>query len=508
MVTGEHHGRVSVWEPRFDRGRQEPLWSYKEDGRVAQRLLCCGDRGRLVISPQHGRIIVLHAETGETVSTFAPPSPPTAVAAYPKAPVVVVGGRDGSLTWWDIHTGRHLGGVAAHTDRIRALAVSDAGLVLSGSRDGTATLWRMHDRSPIDRFRPAPPSQPDVPYGRENPWELVVAEGTADGRTWMIGGVGGQVHFLRLTHDFRLKPRRTGEPTVTEGQVDVETLLDDMSTGHADERHGTRATRPLATCGVLDHLDWHTRKEVVEDLKHLIVHGGTRSVREAAVIALAEIDRDATTTQLYRMFKLHMDGTAGSLLTHFTGRDAPTIETLVAELRAAGNFLGVLTSHALAERGAAAVPALDAALRALLVPDDADSEWSRDESTRFHLMTALRAIGAPAAPATETLLAVFDDDEAYRGTYHQAKVALCAIGLPSTVEAVIAEARACFDDPDLDCYWALQILLGMPPESLLAARGLTELLSDILKCDDEMDRETAELITERMASHTMDAALR
>ncbi|MEU1387880.1 hypothetical protein [Nonomuraea sp. NPDC005730] len=255
----------------------------------------------------------------------------------------------------------------------------------------------------------------------------------------------------------------------------METQLDDIRHHWDDGTASLAAVRELASID----LDAAWSEAAADALAELIVTGADPGAREAAVIALAENDEGAATTALYRMFDRHDDhGSAGRLLAHFTGEDAPTTEELIASLPEIGNFLAVLTSAALGERGAAAVPAVHAAFRALPFParDDAD-HWWRDESTKYRLMYALKRAGAAAAPATPTLLAVLEDEEIHRDTRHQAEAALQAIGLPETADTIAAEVRRRADlvvhgkDDETEGFsLLLEVLLGMPPAALAASR--------------------------------------
>nr|BFE30829.1 hypothetical protein GCM10010200_030800 [Actinomadura rugatobispora] len=496
IVTGHADGKVAAWRmPPADRWSDPALvWARKWEEPARQWPMCACDTGRLVVSPRREGVAVLDAASGETVAAIAPDERPTAIAAFPDAPLVVLGGRDGFLTWWDARTGHRLGRVRAHEGRVRALALAPrVGLVLSASQDGTAALWRMHEPRPLARFSPAPADRPAVPHGHEDPWALTAAAGTPDGRRWLVGGAGGQVHILARSRGGGFMPDRVGRPSRPDAELDVEILLEDVRAHWADGPAAVRAARTLGEPGALDAA--FPRAEVVEALETLVVRADDPEVREAAVIALAEIDRDATTTALYRMFDRAdgiAAGTAGRLLGHFTGEAAPTTDELIASLPGIGNFLGVLTSAALAERGAAAVPALCDALRAFPLPADQEGgRWMRDETTKYRLMSALQWIGPAAAPATPILFAILEDWEIYRDTRHNAKIALQSIGLPETADLVAAEIRRraelpetpcdVHDHVDEDCEdcedcdggegfgLLLDVLSGMPPEALATA---------------------------------------
>ncbi|MCX4667388.1 hypothetical protein OG453_12055 [Streptomyces sp. NBC_01381] len=473
LVVSTDQGGIAAWRRPSGKTYEdtELVWAF--DGRDAadQRLTRCCDLGRLVVSQRRDRVVVLDAETGSAVTAFAPPARPTAVAAHPDRPLVVLGGRDGSLSWWDARSGHCLGRVQAHGARVRALALATGtDLVMSVSQDGTAALWRLHDHAPAARFAPRAPS---------GPRELTHVAGTPDGQCWLIGGRGGQVHVLHWSGHAGLVPRRVGRPSWAMDGSDVETLLDDVRHHWDDGPASVAAVRELAS----GNLDGAWQGTATDALATLIVNGADPAAREAAVIALAEIDEGRTTTALYEMFARHdSHGSAQRLLAHFTGEDDSTTEDLIASLPGIGNFLGVLTSAALGERGAAAVPAVHAALRAFPFPTREDADhWFRDESTKYRLLYALRQAGAAAAPATPTLLAVLEDDEIYRDTRHQAEVTLQAIGLPETADAIAAEIRrraaldvahvekSDGDDETEGFSLLLDVLLGMPPAALTAS---------------------------------------
>lgn len=468
IVASGDDGRIEAWRrPEQAYGDAELVWAFGGRDAADQRLTRCCDRWRLVVSPRRGRVVVFDAETGTVVTAFAPPARPTAIAAHPDRPLVVLGGRDGSLSWWDARSGHRLGRVQAHGGRVRALALATGtDLVMSAAQDGTAALWRLHGRRPVGRFTPPAPA---------GPRELTHVAGTPDGQCWLIGGRGGQVHVLHWSGHAGLVPQRVGRPSWALDGGDVETLLDEVRHHWDDGPASLAAVRELAS-GDLDET-WHGT--AADALTDLIVNGADPAAREAAVIALAEIDEDSATAALYRMFDRHDGrGSAGRLLAHFTGEDEPTTEELIASLPGIGNLLGVLTSAALGERGAAAVPAVHAALRAFPFParEEAD-HWFGDETTKCRLMYALRRAGAAAAPATPTLLAVLEDDEIYRDTRHQAEMALKAIGLPETADTIAAEVRRravlavdAEDDEAGDFSLLLEVLLGMPPAALAASR--------------------------------------
>ncbi|TDD67357.1 hypothetical protein E1293_38130 [Actinomadura darangshiensis] len=476
ILVGDTGGEVSCWRQASAtrHADAEPVWAARDpEGPVRQRLMRSCDRGRLVVSQRRGDMVVRDAATGARTAAFVPPARPTAIAADPERPSVVLGGRDGSLSWWDASTGHCLGVVRdAHSARVSALALA-AGMLMSVSHDGTAALWRPHDREPLARFTPSGAS------------ELTVVAGSRDGTRWLVGGRAGQVHILKWSEHERLKRHWDGRSAGAADPLDIDTLVDDLR-HHWDHLPAVDAAlRVLAGVEVPD--EGHA--DLVEALADLVASGTDRETRERAVIEMERLDRGVTTTAVYRMFDRHPDeaGSGARLLTHFSGETAPSIGDLVASLPGIGNFLGALTQHALAEHGAAAVPALLDALRAFPVPAE-EEDWWTDESTKGRLMTALAWIGPAAAPATPTLMEHLEDEEAYRDTRHAAEVALQAIGLPEAGDAMAREIRRRLrtappadDEDDLGISRMLDALAGLPGPALAASVEVAPMIAAIRK---------------------------
>ncbi|MFC4015007.1 WD40 repeat domain-containing protein [Nonomuraea purpurea] len=532
IICGNAEGGVRCL-PAQDPGRASDvrtLWSYTDDEPAPQRLLRVCDRGRLVVSPRRDRVVVLDAGSGDVVTAFEPPARPTAIAAHAEAPLVAIGCRDGSLTWWDARSGRSLGHVPAHEGRIGALAMGGNDLVLSASQDGSAALWRLHGHAPLGRFEPAPPSRPTVGYGREDVWELGVAAGSPDGRQWLIGGHGGQVHVLEWRGDGRLVPVRAGWPGRMAGETDVEGLLDDLRDHRTDPDAGLAAGRAFVELGYPEE----DHDEVVAALRALTVDSAEADVREQAMIVLAEADEAEATTAAYTLFDSYRGvthGLAGRLLTHFTsppptvghlnpaegrapagcfggvplegssgsaagrlpGDGAPTVASLVAVLPEAGSLLGVVISEALAERGAAAFPAVHEALRSVTGPSRVSSgDWSSADTTVYRLVRVLIGMGRDAAAATPTLMALVEDDEVSQHTRYQARLALTFIGLPETVDALAAEILR--RDREEGCHELLRVLSRMSGAALAEARLLPDALAAVERLGDGHELHLADLI--------------
>ena len=60
----------------------------------------------------------------------------------PSGELLLSGGRDGRLCWWDLHSGECVQAQEAHQGTVQALKVSpDGSLLASCGNDGTIKLW-------------------------------------------------------------------------------------------------------------------------------------------------------------------------------------------------------------------------------------------------------------------------------------------------------------------------------------------------------------------------------
>lgn len=182
----------------------------------------------------------------------------------------------------------------------------------------------------------------------------------------------------------------------------------------------------------------------------------------------------------------------------------PTIDDLVVRLPHLDNLQAVLTSRALAEQGAAAVPALHAALAALPVPADPDSpDWWAGETAKNRIMKALQWLGPAAEPAVPLLVALVEDEHGYRDTRHQAMVTLQAIGRPAAA-AVVARIRpglattpSADDDVLSELYALVRVLSVMPPDALRELPDLPAMVPSLRRHPDLSG--LADLIGEHIA---------
>lgn len=223
-----------------------------------------------------------------------------------------------------------------------------------------------------------------------------------------------------------------------------------------------------------------------------LVTADPRPVRwDDAMLTLAMLDEAKATTVCYQQFARSPttpDGPAGRLLERLTGVSDRSTQDLLDILASGDNLRGVLTSRALAERGATAVPALHSALRALPVPATPGSPtWWADETAKYRIMSALKWLGPHAEPTVPLLIALLEDQEGYRDTRHQAEVTLHAIGRPAAA-ALLARLELClratspqqhdgtYDEAGTTIYALVHALSGMPPTALLDLPGLDEAL--------------------------------
>lgn len=119
---------------------------------------------------------------------------------------VAMGTQAGEVHVWDL-SGPPI--VAdAHRGPVGALAVAaEADRLLTVGRDGTVALWTS-DLAPVARLDLAPAGRAEIELWRDDPWALGVCAGSRDGRRWLVGGYGGQVHVLAWDGE-RLAPTPT-----------------------------------------------------------------------------------------------------------------------------------------------------------------------------------------------------------------------------------------------------------------------------------------------------------
>ena len=78
----------------------------------------------------------------------------SALIWVPGGEVVVSGGSDGRLRWWDLQRGECVRAREAHQGTVQALKVSpDGSLLASCGDDGTIRLWDLESDEPLQTLR-------------------------------------------------------------------------------------------------------------------------------------------------------------------------------------------------------------------------------------------------------------------------------------------------------------------------------------------------------------------
>ena len=162
LVGGGDDGHVYVWDAsdgtllsgcgtswgRHERGL-EPRWHAAGQWRQWQR--------------QWGDLRVGCAQRGACASLEGHPGVVSAVAWSPSGELLVSGGSDGMLRWWDVQSGECVRVREAHQGTVQALKVSpDGSRLASCGDDGAIQLWDFESGEHLRTLRR------DRPYERLN----------------------------------------------------------------------------------------------------------------------------------------------------------------------------------------------------------------------------------------------------------------------------------------------------------------------------------------------------
>lgn len=147
-------GVLSIWgrseNGTYDRHRMIALSDAKLRG-----LAPSVEHGLLAVACGDGTIRVLDTTHFNEVATFTGHiGGANAVAFHPSKPVLVSGGKDGHIRFWDLFTDhREMMAIVAHRSTIYAMAFDARGLqCATASRDKTAKLWNASTMDPMDRL--------------------------------------------------------------------------------------------------------------------------------------------------------------------------------------------------------------------------------------------------------------------------------------------------------------------------------------------------------------------
>jgi hypothetical protein len=306
--------------------------------------------------------------------------------------------------------------------------------------------------------------------------------------------------------------------------ADIMSKIAQVGAGSGDPMQLITTTQALVRAGLLDGGDdpsyWDLRESLTAAIVDLVMADTRQAMWDDAMLTLAALDEGKATTVCYQLFALSRassHGPAGRLLARLTDVSYRSTQTLVEILASCDNFRGVLTSRALAERGATAVPALHTALRALPVPSVPDSPtWFAEETAKYRIMKALQWLGPLAEPTVPLLIALLEDQEGYRDTRHQAEVTLRATGRPAAA-ALVARLEQCLqetspqpyedtydDEAGTRIYALVHALSGMPLTALLDLPGLDEALERLRT---EVTDGLIDLIRDKLAPDPLGPAI-
>jgi WD40 repeat protein len=123
--------------------------------------------GTRLASGSRGEILVWNTHNGEHVQTLSGSSGLVSALCWgtrgEHADVLVSGGSDGTLRWWNVRSGECLWMRQAHRGMIQSLRCSPDGTRLAScSDDGTIMLWNLHSGECLRTLRR------DRPYERLN----------------------------------------------------------------------------------------------------------------------------------------------------------------------------------------------------------------------------------------------------------------------------------------------------------------------------------------------------
>jgi hypothetical protein len=98
-----------------------------------------------------GAVELLDADNGRAVATLYRDVSMRAVAFAPDGGTLAAGGEDHVIRFWELPSGRYLGGLEGHIGAVQALAFSgDGQLLASGGADGLVYLWHWREQLGVD----------------------------------------------------------------------------------------------------------------------------------------------------------------------------------------------------------------------------------------------------------------------------------------------------------------------------------------------------------------------
>jgi WD40 repeat protein/transcriptional regulator with XRE-family HTH domain len=159
LVGGDEDGHVYLWDTSdgtlllrlegHHRGIKSVAWSF-DGARLASGGSGQGDSGELFVWDAHSR-----AHSGQPVHAFERhPGMVSALSWGPRGEVLISGGGDGRLRWWDVQSGACVRVQEAHQGTVQALKMSpDGSMLASCGDDGAIRLWDLDSGEPLQTLR-------------------------------------------------------------------------------------------------------------------------------------------------------------------------------------------------------------------------------------------------------------------------------------------------------------------------------------------------------------------
>ncbi len=138
LVTGTQDGVVTVWRTLTG----ERLASFAPATSEIRGLVFSPDGSAFAIGAADGTVQLRDGPSGDVLTTWSTHVDIDCIAMGANGRLFLAGCEDGSISAWDIATGRAVARLEAHTARVSALAVSpDGSMLASAGPDATVVLW-------------------------------------------------------------------------------------------------------------------------------------------------------------------------------------------------------------------------------------------------------------------------------------------------------------------------------------------------------------------------------
>ncbi|MEH1891356.1 MAG: hypothetical protein V7K92_18525 [Nostoc sp.] len=175
--------------------------------------------GRSTITQSQSHIQLVHTLTGHKKVTFGV----RAVVISPDGQTLISGGRDDTIKFWNLRTGKLLRSLDAHSDGVTSIAISPDGkrIVSGGITTPTMKVWDLHTQLMLN-----------IESGHTLPVETVAI--SSDGRFIVSGSDDHTIklwdlHTLKLLNTIVAHSDYVSKVTIS---PDIQTLV---STGGGDD---------------------------------------------------------------------------------------------------------------------------------------------------------------------------------------------------------------------------------------------------------------------------------